>query len=112
MFRISSLRHFLQNNSIRKLFDQVKDYQAVFNGRSKVYTIETCDELTFADVAEANMLSVTFKIQDKFKNAALMHFINIFGETVIKESGEEELSSTFLREADKEVKMIYVDAMK
>ena len=110
----SSLSHFLATHSVRRLFDQLKDYKAIIstNNGTIVLTLDTCEDETFADIAESSHLSVTYKLQDKFKNAALLNFVNIFGETVIKRNGEKEQSSTFLRDTEKEVKTIYVDRMK
>ena len=106
------MRYFLAKSPILELFEDLTDFQATLNGASKPYTFESCKDLTFAEVSESNHLLVEYKIQDKFKNASLLNFVNIFGEKVVKKGGEEELSSIFLRETDKEVKTIYVDEMK
>ena len=94
------------------LFDQLKDYKAIINNGPLVLTSTTCGNKTFANIAEGGHVSVTYKLQDKFKNTSLLHFVNIFGETVVKQNGEEELCSTFLRDDGKQVKTIYIDRMK
>ena len=109
------MSHFLATHPVRRLFDQLKDYKAIIsnsNNGTLVLTLDTCKDETFADIAESSHLSVTYKLQDKFKNAALLNFVNIFGENVVKRNGEKEFSSIFLRDTKKEVKTIYVDRMK
>ena len=108
------MSHFLATSSIRRLFDQLKDYKAIINNINGAFVLteDSCENKIFADIAERNHVAVVYELQDKFKNSSLLNFVNIFGETVVKRKSQEESSSTFLRNTAKEVKTIYVDRMK
>ena len=106
------MRYFLPSNPISRLFDHFQDYKALIGNGSRVFTRETCGNETFSDFAELNQVKVKYELKEKFKNAALLNFVNIFGDKVIKKTGDAEPSSFFLRNIDREVKTIYVDRMK
>ena len=107
------MRHFLAKNPISSLFSQLQDYKILFDNGKKLFTADTCGDLTFEDIAVGvNFLEVEYKLQDKFKNSSVLNFVNLFGENVKKTNGEKECSSVFLRDPEREIVTIYVDQLK
>ena len=95
------------------MFLQLQDYKILFDNGNKVFTVDTCEDKTFEDIAGgANFLQVEYKLQDKFKNSSILNFVNLFGENVKKTNGEKECSSVFLRDPEREIVTIYVDQLK
>ena len=77
-----------------------------------ILTVDSCGELTFADISQGSEVLVEFRLQEKFKNSSLLNFVNIFGDTLLTKHEEEKSSATFLRDTNRTIKTIYVDRMK
>ena len=107
------LRYFLSKNPISTLFTQLRDYKVSFDNGKTFFTVDSCGDMTFEDIADGvNFVQVEYKIQDKFKNASMLNFVNLFGESVKKTNDENEPSSVFLRDPERELITIYVDQLK
>ena len=107
------LRHFLSKNPISSLFTQLQDYKVSFNNGNTFFTVDSCGDKTFEDIADGvNFVQVEYRLQDKFKNASMLNFVNLFGEKVKKTNDQNELSSVFLRDPERELITIYVDQLK
>ena len=98
---------------IKILFTQLQDYKISFDNGKTFLTADSCGALTFADISDGlNFVQAEYRIQDKFQNTAMLNFINLFGENVMKTNGKNEPSSVFIRDPERELITIYVDRLK
>ena len=109
---------FLAKSSLKLLFEELKDYQVTLHNGihgQRSFTLDTCKDLTFEDVAEGSFIHLEYNIQDKFNNASLLNFVNLFGKHVMKPNGDTEDANEFLqvkRDGTRELVILYVDDAK